>query len=296
MVTMHLKSEIAIPVRVLRTVALSVLLMGSARLGFAQTLETPTRDPEPVGAGKIAVGLGESVSSGAVFPVSGLSGTLIQSGLLDVRVGVSSMAEIQLTGGVNNHLKIGSRDPLAPDASLLTVNGTGTSDVEDAVLGARVRFAAETDTQPAIAAEFSVRLPNSKHPSGLGMDTMDFHLGFLGGKTYGQTRVVANLGWSILEDPVHVGIQNDVITYGGLIAQSVNKRVTVVADLSGRWSSRHGTPPAGTGSRSLLRGSVRYAKNSLRYDAGLLVGLTSFDPSWGVFGGITWVVTAFKIP
>jgi hypothetical protein len=272
------------------------LSLGLARAVCAQTLPTPTQDPAPVGAGKVFLSLGESYSRADVYPVSGLTGNLVQSGLLDVRVGISSIADVELTGGVNNHLNIATRDPLAPDASLLTVKGTTTNDVEDAVLGTRVRFLAETPDRPAVAAEFSMRLPNSKHPSGLGMDTMDFHLGFLGGKSYGATRVVANLGWSILEDPVHVGIQNDVITYGGSVTRTVVPGIDVVADLAGRWSSRHGTAPVGTESRTLLRGSARYSRGAFRYEAGMLVGLTSFDPSWGLWGHITWMVTAFKVP
>jgi hypothetical protein len=283
-------------VAALRTAIVIMALLGLARVGSAQTLPTPTQDPEPIGAGKVAVGVGESFSRADVFPVSGLTGTLVQSGLLNVRVGISSIADVQLTGGVNNHLSITSRDSSAPDASLLTVSGTTTNDVEDAVLGTRVRFLAETPDRPAVAAEFSVRLPNSKHPSGLGMDTMDFHLGFLGGKSNGAVRVVANLGWSILEDPVRIGIQNDVITYGGSVTLPVATNVAVVADLAGRWSSRHGTPPVGTESRSLLRGSARYSSGAFHYDAGVLVGLTSFDPSWGIWGNVTWVVSAFKIP
>jgi hypothetical protein len=271
-------------------------VLGLVHAATAQTLPTPTQDPEPIGAGKVSIGIGESFSRRDVFPVSGLSGTLVQSGLLNVRVGVSSIADVQLTGGVNNHLLIAARDASAPDASLVAVNGTSTNDVEDAVLGTRVRFLAETPTRPSVGAEFSMRLPNSKHPSGLGMDTMDFHLGFLGGKTAGAVRVVGNVGWSILEDPVRVGIQNDVITYGGSVTLTVAAGVDVVADLAGRWSSRHGTAPVGTESRSLVRGSVRYSRGALRYDAGLLVGLTSFDPSWGIMGSVTWVVSAFKIP
>jgi hypothetical protein len=282
--------------RCLRPVLALGIALGVVRAASAQTLPTPTQDPEPIGAGKLAIGIGETVSRGDVFPVSGLSGTLVQSGLLNVRVGVSSIADVQLTGGVNNHLLIAARDPSAPDASLVAVNGTATNDVEDAVLGTRVRFLAETPTRPSVAAEFSMRLPNSKHPSGLGMDTMDFHLGFLGGKTSGAVRAVANLGWSILEDPVRVGIQNDVITYGGSVTRTVATGVDIVGDIAGRWSSRHGTPPVGTESRSVVRATVRYSRGNLRYDAGLLVGLTSFDPSWGIMGNVTWVISAFKIP
>lgn len=274
--------------------AVTTVVMATPAL--AQTLPPPTQDPETLGAGKLLVGLGETYSRSDVYPVSGLSGTLLQTGLLNLRFGVGSIADVQLTGGVNNHLSITNRDLAAPDASLVTATGTGTNDVEDAILRTQVRFAAETPTRPALAVEFWMRLPNSKHPSGLGLDTMDFHFGLLGGKTYGPVRAVANVGWSILEDPVRVGFQNDVITYGGSLARSINKSVDLVADLSGRWSTRNNTPPIGTESRSLLRGSVRIASGAFHYEAGVLIGLTSFDPSWGLMGSVSWVVTAFKVP
>jgi hypothetical protein len=279
-----------------RLLALASLLSVATRAASAQTLPIPTQDPEPVGAGNVSVGLGETYSHSDVFPLSGLSGTLLQSGLLNVHVGISPMADVFLMGGVNNELFITNRDLTAPDASLVTALGSSTHDVEDAVLGTTVRFLQETDYRPSVAVQFYMRLPNSKHPSGLGLDTMDFHFGFLGGRTYGAFRVVANLGWSILEDPVHVGIQNDVITYGGSVTRTLNKKVSAVADLSGRWNTRHGTEPVTTESRSLLRGSIRYSSGAFRVDAGVLIGLTAFDPSWGLMGGITWVVPAFKVP
>ena len=67
-------------------------VLGLGPAAWAQTLQTPTQDPEPIGAGKVSIGIGETFSKGDVFPVSGLSGNLVQSGLLNVQVGVSSIA------------------------------------------------------------------------------------------------------------------------------------------------------------------------------------------------------------
>ena len=46
---------------------------------------------------------------------------------------------MKIDGGLFNHLSITSRDSKAPLASELTVTGDGTHDVEDAVVGIKIR-------------------------------------------------------------------------------------------------------------------------------------------------------------
>ena len=272
---------------------LTVLLMSSA---LAQSRPAVTQDAETIGGGKILLDFGADYQQSVFYPASGLHGNLIRYATFDLTFGVSSIADVQLSGGINNQLFITQRDPGAPLAPLVDVSGSHTSDVEDGVIGFKVRFLPETEGRPSMAVRFSTRLPNSKHPSGLGLDTMDFNFVVLAGKTMGPVRVVGNLGWSILEDPVHVGIQNDVLTYGGTLTQSVNKSLDLVADINGRLNTRSHTPPVSTESRSIVRLGLRYSSGRTRYDAAALIGLTSFDPSWGITGGITWIFTAFKIP
>jgi hypothetical protein len=272
--------------------ALSGVWAGPA---LAQSRPVVTQDPEPVGSGKVLVDFGVDYSQGDFYPLSGLRGNLTRMGTFDLNFGVSSIADIQLDGGFHDFLSITSMDPTAPLASLLKVNGTSTGDFEDGVIGAKIRLRPETTTQPSLAIRFTTRLPNSKHDSGLGLDTTDFAFAFLLGKTVRSLRLVGNFGWSILQDPVHDGIQNDVVTYGGSIARSVAPQLDLVADINGRWSTRHGTPPVSTETQSTVRVGVRYSRAQLRYDAGVILGVTSFDPNWGVTGGVTWIFKAFTI-
>jgi hypothetical protein len=70
----------------------------------------------------------------------------------------------------------------------------------------------------------------------------------------------------------------------------------VMADINGRIDTRHGTPPLGTESRTVVRVGPHFTRGAARDDAALMVGLTSRDPGWGVTDGIPWVFTAFTIP
>jgi hypothetical protein len=274
---------------------LGVVLVG-ATTAAAQARPAVTQDPETVGAGMMLVDVGIEHSRGAVFPPSGLHGNLTEFGAFDMSFGISSIAEVQLDGGVRDELWITSRDPSAPLASRVTATGTRTGDVHDGVIGTKVRFLPERAIRPSLAIRFTTRLPNSKHDSGLGMDTMDFNFSLLAGKTMGSLRLVGNFGWSILEDPVHDGIQNDVITYGATVTRAMTPHLGVAVDVSGRANTRNGTPPIGTESRAMLRAGPRLTRGSIRYDGLLLVGLTSHDPDWGVGGGVTCLFRAFAVP
>ena len=70
----------------------------------------------------------------------------------------------------------------------------------------------------------------------------------------------------------------------------------MVGELNGRVSTRSGAPFPGTETRGLLRFGGRYTKGSIRFDAGLFVGLTSADPTVGFTAGVTYVFNAFTVP
>jgi hypothetical protein len=273
--------------------AILTLAVTTAR---AQSRPLATQDPEPVGAGRVAIDFGVASWRDAVYPVSGLKGDLVQLGTFNMNFGISSMADVTLDGGIHNRLSITSRDPSAPDAALVATTGTSTGDVEDVVIGTRIRFKPEEGRRPSFGARFTTRLPNAKHESGLGLDTMDFALSILTGKTIGAVRIVGNVGWSILEDPVTVGIQNDVVTYGGSVAFAMSTNAAIVGEVNGRADTRHGTPPLGTESRTVARAGTRYTFGSTRFDAAVQLGLTRHDPSWGLTAGVTWIFTAFRVP
>jgi hypothetical protein len=107
--------------------------------------------------------------------------------------------------------------------------------------------------------------------------------------------VVGNQGIGILGDPSRGDRQNDVLNYGVSVARAVAPGVEVVGELNGRASTRSGTPPPGTDSRSLMRVGARFTRGPVRGDGALIIGVTERDPTWGFTGGVTWVFKAFTI-
>ena len=272
-------------------------LLGSSTMAFAQSRPLVTEDPETVPVGNILVEGGLDMWRDTYFPASGLRGTLWKVGTLGASFGVSSIAEFQLDGGLRNILKISSRNPTAPLAHMLTIEDDDDSsgDFEDLRFGAKVRVASEGASRPAIALRFVTRLPNAGNESGLGLDTMDFHFGVLFGKTVRSIRFVGNMGMGILGDPERGDRQNDVVDYGASVARAVATGVELVGEINGRVSTRSGTPPIGTESRSMMRLGARFTQGSVRVDGAFLVGITSNDPSWGFSTGFTWVFKAFNV-
>jgi hypothetical protein len=268
-----------------------------ATAGAARAQQRPlvTEDPETIGAGRLLVEGGFDYGTDQFFPASGLTGDLLRLPLLGVSVGVSSIAEIQIDGGLYNRLTItGRRD--APLSSMLDVDGDSTSDIEDLVIATKVRLAGETATRPAFGLRLATKLPNAGNESGLGLDTTDFFLSALAGKTVESIRIVGNLGIGILADPTRGDRQNDVLTYGVSFARAVLQGLEVVGEVNGRADTRSGEPPPGTGSRGVVRVGGRYTYGPGRIDAAILIGMTSRDPGFGLTVGYTHVFNAFSIP
>jgi hypothetical protein len=272
---------------------LVVLTFGATR-AVAQSRPLATEDPEVVGPGQVLFEAGVDYNHDIFYPASGLRGNLWRVGTFGFSVGVSSIAEIQLKGGIRDAMSITSRTA-APLSSMLMISDDTTGDFPDAMIGAKVRFSPETATRPSMAVKFMTRLPNEGNESGLGLDTFDFNFNLAIAKTVQTVRAVGNLGFGILGDPVRGDNQNDVFNYGFSLARSVQEGVEIVADVSGRLNTRSGTPPIGTESRGMFRIGARYTQGSVRVDAALLAGLTERDPSWGFTTGVTWVFKAFTV-
>jgi hypothetical protein len=264
-------------------------------MAFAQQRPLVTEDPETIGAGRLLVEAGLDYGHSVEYPVSGLEGHLLRFPLIGVSVGLSSIAEIQIDGGLYNHLSITSRE-LAPLSDMVTATGDSTSSVEDMVIGTKIRIAAETASRPSFGLRFATKLPNASNESGLGLDTTDFFASFLGAKTVQSVRVVGNIGLGILGDPTRGDQQNDVLTYGVSFARALTQQAEVVGEVNGRISTRSGEPPPGTESRGIARIGTRYTIGTWRADAAALFGVTSRDPSFGFAAGFTYVFNAFQVP
>jgi hypothetical protein len=277
-----------------RLAALTTLFLAIPLTAYAQQRPLVTEDPETVGAGRVLIEGGIDYARDVRFPLSGLEGNLFRGPLLGTSIGVSSIAEIQIDGGLYNRLSIEHRTA-APLAGVVKAGDT-TSDVEDLVIGTKVRMVSEGTSRPALGVRFATKLPNASNENGLGRDTTDFFASFLGAKTVESVRVVANLGVGIMGDATRGDRQNDVVTYGLSFARAVTQRGEVVGELNGRLNTRDGVPPPGTESSGILRFGARYTAGTWRADAALMFGLTSRDPSSGVTVGFTYVFQAFQVP
>ncbi len=266
-----------------------------ARPAAAQQRPLVTQDPETIGAGRALVEAGIDYSHDAFFPLSGLKGNLTQVPVLGINVGLSSIADLQIYGGPYQVLSITERRD-APLAGAMTFTGDSTHSVVDLVIGTKIRILPETPGRPSFGFRFTTQLPNAKHESGLGQDTTNFHASLLTGKTIQSVRVVGNIGFAIMPEPLTADKQNDVLTYGLSFARAMTPQVDLVGEVNGRASTRGGKAPVGTESRSELKLGGRFTRGALRADAGIYFGLTSVDPTVGFTAGLTYVFNAFTVP
>jgi hypothetical protein len=275
---------------------LAVLVLVSPALASAQQRPLVTEDPETVGAGNILIEGGFDYAWDVEFPASGYEGNLLRLPLLGLSFGVSSIAEIQIDGGLHNRLSIKGVDPSAPLYDEVTATGNTTGDVEDIVIGAKIRILSEGMRRPAFAFRFATRLPNANNETALGLDTTDFYASIIAGKTVRTIRVVGNLGLGILGDPVIGNRQNDVTLYGVSFARALTEQAEVVGEINGWINTRNGVPPAGTDSRGIVRLGARYTIGAWRADGAILFGVTARDPGFGFAAGATYVFKAFNVP
>jgi hypothetical protein len=278
-----------------RVLVLVLIACALTRDVAGQQRPLTTEDPESIGAGRLLIEGGLDMSVDQQYPASGLQGTLWRIPSLGVSIGISSIAELQIDGGFYNRLSIKERQP-APLSGMLTVEGDTTSDVEDVVIGTKIRLMAEGARRPSLGFRFATKLPNAENESGLGLDTTDFYTSLLGAKTVQSLRIVGNIGLGILGDPVVGHRQNDVLTYGASFARALTDRAEVVGEVNGRVSTRSGEVPPGTETQGRVNLGGRYTTGAFRLDGSIFFGLTSLDPSVGFTVGATYVIRAFEVP
>src|SRR5207245_534165 len=91
-----------------------VAFLALASSAYAQQRPLVTQDPETIGAGRILIEGGIDVAHDYQNPVSGLKGNLLSVPTIGISVGISSIAELQIDGGLYNRLNITTRNPNAP--------------------------------------------------------------------------------------------------------------------------------------------------------------------------------------
>jgi hypothetical protein len=279
----------------LRLLCAVLALFAFAGSASAQQRPLVTEDPEPIGAGRVLIEGGLDYALNQQYTVSGLEGNLLRVPTIGLSIGISSIAELQIDGGLFDRLSIKRRDAAAPLAPEVTATGATTHDVSDVVVATKIRLMREAAGRPALGIRFATKLPNASNESGLGLDTTDFQASLLGAKTVQSIRIVGNLGVGILSDPTQGHRQNDVLAYGVSFARAMTQEAEIVGELNGRLSTR-GDPFPGTESRGLLALGGRYTRGPVRLDAGVFFGLTTIDPTMGFTAGFTYVFNAFTLP
>jgi hypothetical protein len=261
----------------------------------AQQRPLKTEDPETIGSGRVLIEAGIDYDRDVFLPVSGLHGNLFTVPAFGISLGVSSIAEIQIDWGVYQKLNITEQELDAPLSHLLLLDGPSTDDFGDIHIGAKIRLLSETARRPAIGSWFRTRLPNAGNESGLGKDVQDFSSAVTIGKTVQSVRVVANIGMTMIGKPTEVAAQDDLLIYSLSVARAVTQRAEFVGEFVGRANFANIVTP-GAEDRGLLRFGARYTMSGVRFDGGVLIGLTPRDPSIGMTAGFTWVFDAVKIP
>ena len=279
----------------MRPFILALFVLAAATPSFAQQRPLKTEDPETIGSGRMLVEAGIDYQRDVYLPVSGLRGNLFTMPEFGVSLGVSSIAEIQIDWGVYQKLSITEQVPGAPLSDVLLLDGDTTDDFGDIHIGAKVRLVSETAHRPAIGSWFRTRLPNAGNESGLGKDVQDFSSALTIGKTVQSVRVVANIGVTMIGKPTETAAQDDLLIYSLSVARAISNATEVVGEFVGRANFANIVTP-GAEDRGLLRFGTRYTVSGVRFDAGILLGLTTRDPEFGVTGGFTWVFDAFKVP
>ena len=146
-------------------------LLGAAPAS-AQQRPLITEDPLTVGNGRLLFEVGLDYEQDVKYPLSGLSGDLFGVPNLGISIGISSIAELQIDGGVYQRLSITEQGP-APLTPLLDISGTKTSSIRDLLVGTKVQLLGERPGRPALGARFATRLPMASLESGLGRETTD---------------------------------------------------------------------------------------------------------------------------
>ena len=273
--------------------ATAVLLF--AGTAAAQQRPLKTEDPETIGAGRLLIEAGVDVERDVFYPVSGLDGNRVSIPTFGLSIGLSSIAEIQIDGGLYQRLSVTDRVP-APLSSVLDFSGDRTTDVEDFVVATKIRLFTEAASRPAMGLRLATQLPNASNESGLGHDVTNFFASLLVAKTVQSVRIVGNGGIAILGDPTSaVPEQNDLLTYGVSIARALTSSAEAVGELEGRLNAAD-VPDPGAESRATVRLGGRYTRGPVRVDAAILIGLTAADPQVGATAGFTWVLNAFRVP
>jgi hypothetical protein len=231
-----------------------------------------TEDPRLIPSGSLDVEAGFGFEKNAVYPVSNLEGDHVALLPLGANFGLGDNAEFQMNWTVHDYLH--------------TPDDVWHSDFGDVSLSTKMKVAGESHKVPSISFRPTVILPNANQETGLGLNTTRFFASVLLGKTIGRTYLYGNFGIGIMDNPTIANAQDDPLTYGMAAIVRVTPKLNWVSEINGLENTRE-FPALGSESRSQVRSGFQIEASGIRWDVGLLAGLTKFDPDYGIVFGMT---------
>jgi hypothetical protein len=274
--------------RLLTTFVLA-LAVANVRSAYGQQRPLPTEVVEGVGAGNIPLQAGADYTRDARFSLSGLQGNLWRIALLQIDVGLSQIADLEISGGLRDRLMITSTTPAVLSGLLRLTDPTTTSAFDDVIVGTRIRLRADSPGQLGFAVRVATRLPNAKHPSGLGQNTTDFFGTLIVGRTVALTHVTGNIGLGILGDPLQGNRRVHSLLYGAAISRDLTDRLQVVTHLDGRT----GPLEPGLEPRAIASLGVAWTEGPTHLEIDGTEGLTKWDGGVGVAVNARFTFHAF---
>lgn len=275
----------------LRLLAASTLILtiAPARGAIAQPRPLPTAGVEGAGAGNVTLETTVDYSRDVRYTLSGLEGNLWRFGLIRIDVGLSPIADFELSGGLRDHLAITSRAPAVLSNLLQLSDPSSTGAFDDIIVATRIRLLSERPNAPGLAVRFGTRLPNAKHPSGLGQDTTDFYGSLIVGQTVSQAHVTANVGFGVLGDPLRGDRRVGSFLYGAAFGGPIASHVSLVAGADGRT----GPMEPGLESRAVARAGLVFTRGPMRVELDGTRGLTVRDGRFGAALSVGYTFHAF---
>ncbi|HET9400942.1 MAG TPA: hypothetical protein VFO34_08325 [Candidatus Acidoferrales bacterium] len=265
---------------------MAIAAIGTACAVAAQDRPLQTADAEIVAPGDVRLEGGFDFLHGQTFPLSGLKGDLTNAGVINVRIGVARIVEIQVQGIAQQFLSISSQ---GPPAIPLTLTGTSsTHDVGDFSLWTKIRLMGQEGRRPSLGFRFGYEIPNSNQARGIGTNTTNIFADFIAERKFGKLKAFGNAGLEILQSPNALFSQNDELHYGAALSYEATSRVHLVAEVNGRYSSRKITTALlGTESHGQGRFGVQIEAGGFTWDVAGIAGVNKADARGGFTFGVS---------
>jgi hypothetical protein len=253
----------------------------------AQDRPLHTVDTETVPAGTLRTEIGFDFLQDVGFPVSGLRGDETSVGVVDLRMGMGRIAEIEVEGSIQNFLDVKSQGTsFVPNLHLTGLNST--HDTGDFALATKIRLLKNEGKRPGVAFKFGFIMPNSNQARGIGTNTTNVFALIALEEQIRKLSVFGNLGVEILQAPNALFTQNDVMMYGGAFKYPIYRRVDLVGEVNGIYSSRNiNDGLIGTQSSGQARLGLQITAGGFTWDLAGVRGLNKYDPRSGFTFGVS---------